>query len=239
MDSMQLRSLLNHSEREMASGLKRLAKLVVIALLLIVALIIFSPKNNSASHGEPHSAESGTHPAPAETPVNFAAPLYTKNAALVCPLVVSLDAREGYGLKGAIDAHLSLFGRQEAVEKVGCAEWREGLPIALSDEGRTQAVDFENQKLCGMVNFARGYIFSCDLRNASEDETKMKQLQDAEKQVSTALQDPDKVRLMECIGVNPWKEKPSGWTSPTVEECSALQEKLGATPDAIGTPSSQ
>ena len=54
----------------------------------------------------------------------------------------------------------------------------------------------------------------------------------AAKQVEAAMQDPRKVRLMECMGVNPCKEKPAGWTSPTEEECNQLKQVLGAEADA-------
>lgn len=52
------------------------------------------------------------------------------------------------------------------------------------------------------------------------------------KQVDTAMQDPRKVRLMECIGVNPWKVKPARWVPPTEEECNQLKQVLGAEADA-------
>jgi hypothetical protein len=135
-------------------------------------------------------------------------------------------------LKAAVDAHMSIFGHDEAIEKLGCTEWREGLPVALTDEGQKQATEWENGKLCGMVNFTEGYIFSCDLRNATKEEGGLAALQRSEQGFSKALQDPSKVRLMECIGVNPWKEKPTGWTPPTEDECAALEQKLGITADA-------
>ncbi len=98
--------------------------------------------------------------------MNFILPLYTKRAALVCPLSVAFDNREGYGLKGAVDAHLSIFGHEDAIEKSGCQEWREGLSVSLTDEGQKQATAWEGEKSCGMVEFTQGYIFSCDLRNS-------------------------------------------------------------------------
>lgn len=58
-------------------------------------------------------------------------------------------------------------------------------------------------------------------------------IEQAIKQVDTAMQDPRKVRLMECIGVDPWKVKPAGWKPPTEEECSQLNQALDP---AIKTP---
>lgn len=52
------------------------------------------------------------------------------------------------------------------------------------------------------------------------------ELENARQQISKAMQDSDKVRLMECIGVNPWKVKPDGWIAPTKNECTLLQQKM-------------
>lgn len=65
-----------------------------------------------------------------------------------------------------------------------------------------------------------------------QDEEAAEALKHARQEIANAMQDPSKVRLMECIGVNPWKVKPAGWTPPTKEECAALEEKLGAAADA-------
>jgi hypothetical protein len=146
-------------------------------------------------------------------------------------LAVAFDPRDGYGLKGAIDAHLSIFGHQEAVQKIGCSEWREGLPITLTEEGQRQAIDIDAKQLCGMVNFVGGYIFSCDLRNATKEEVDSAAERRAELEVSAAKQNPAEVRLMECIGVNPWQIKPKDWVPPTEEECVALKQKLGMAAD--------
>jgi hypothetical protein len=54
-------------------------------------------------------------------------------------------------------------------------------------------------------------------------------LEDAEQNLANVMQDPSKVRMIECIGVNPWQVKPAGWTPPTKEECIAL----GVPTDAI------
>lgn len=109
-------------------------------------------------------------PTSREEKVDFSLPLYTKRAALVCPLNVVYDIREGHGLQGAIDAHLSVFGHEEAVEKSGCQEWREGLLVSLTTDGQKQAADWNAEKKCGMADFSDGLIFSCDLRNTSEIE---------------------------------------------------------------------
>jgi len=204
------------------------------AFLAVAAFIVFSPKNESLERkaSTPLGYEGKPQQTEVEVPVDFMLPLYTKSAALVCPLAVAFDRRDGYGLKGAMDAHLSIFGHEEGIEKLGCQEWREGLPVSLSDEGQQQAKEWETEKLCGMASFTEGYISSCDLRNATKEEDDLAAQQRSEQGPSKALQDPSKVRLMECIGVNPWKEKPTGWTPPTKEECAALEQKLGATDDA-------
>jgi hypothetical protein len=100
-----------------------------------------------------------------EPPVDFSRPLVTGQRTLICPADVSLDRREGHGIKEALDAHLSMFGHDEAVQKSGCQEWREGIPVSLDDEARKQATEFQSQHMCGMVDFDGGMIFSCDLKN--------------------------------------------------------------------------
>lgn len=140
------------------------------ALASVIAFIVFSPKNSDSGTPGAASADHEAATSQKEAPVNFTLPLYTKQSALVCPLAVAFDRREGYGLKGAVDAHLSVFGHDEAIEKSGCQEWREGLPVSLTDEGRQQAMELENKQMCGMVDFDEGLIFSCDLRNAVSGE---------------------------------------------------------------------
>lgn len=54
----------------------------------------------------------------------------------------------------------------------------------------------------------------------------------ASKQIETAMQDPRKVRLMECLAVDTWEVKPNGWTPPTDDECNQLKQVLGSEADA-------
>lgn len=135
-----------------------------------------------------------------------------------------------------MDAHLSIFGHQEAIEKSGCQEWREGLPVLLTNEGQKQAIEWESENVCGMARFTEGYIFSCDLRNATKEEGDTAALQRSEQGLSKALQDPSKVRLLECMGVNPWNVKPVGWTPPTKEECAALSSAQPESAETDSTP---
>lgn len=53
-------------------------------------------------------------------------------------------------------------------------------------------------------------------------------IENAKKQLAEAMKDPRKVRLMECMGINPWQVKPTGWTSPTDTECNQLKKVLDA-----------
>ena len=215
----------------MALGFKKLGVVSVWMALLAVALFVaFSPKNESSEERTPASSnpEEAAPQKEVAVPVNFGSPLYTKPSALVCPLAVAVDPRERYGLKAAMEAHLSIFGHQDAVEKLGCEEWREGVPVSLTAAGQKQATEWDREDTCGMVAFADGYVFSCDLRNASGEEV----VKRGEDEIADAMQNPSKVRLMECIGVNPWKVKPAGWTPPTDEECAALRQKLGVAADA-------
>lgn len=52
----------------------------------------------------------------------------------------------------------------------------------------------------------------------------------AEVAVQNALKDPKKVRLIECLGVNPYAVRPSNWKAPTEEECDELQRSMGLSP---------
>lgn len=189
----------------MASRLKKLGVLSVVALAAVVTLIVFSPKNQSSKQNatRPPARPETTKPTGVEVPVNFTLLLYTKSAALVCPVSVAFDRREGYGLKGAVDAHLSVFRHEDAIEKSGCQEWREGLLVSLTAEGKKQATEWEEEKACGMVSFTDGYIFSCDLSNSVGANSKEQVLEHAKEEIANAMQNPAKVRLMECIGVNP------------------------------------
>ncbi len=160
----------------MASRINKLGVASLTALVAIAAFIVFSPKNESSGHNAstPPARPETTQPTEVEEPVNFTLPLYTKSAALVCPLSVASDPREGHGLKDAMDAHLSIFGHEDAVEKLGCQEWREGLLVSLTAEGQKQATAWEEGKNCGMVEFTEGYIFSCDLKNSTADTADLK-----------------------------------------------------------------
>jgi len=44
---------------------------------------------------------------------------------------------------------------------------------------------------------------------------------------------------MECMGINPWKEKPAMWAPPTEGECNQLTLVLGAEADTRGKSSSK
>lgn len=144
------------------------AALIWIALAGVITFVVVSPKNDSSQRKGAALTDQRAATPQEETSINFTLPLYTKRSALVCPLAVVFDRREGYGLKAAVDAHLSVFGHDEAIQKSGCQEWRDGLPVSLTDEGKKKAAQLETQKMCGMVDFDEGMIFSCDLKNDSD-----------------------------------------------------------------------
>jgi hypothetical protein len=66
----------------------------------------------------------------------------------------------------------------------------------------------------------------------TESSVSNEQLEHAKNQVSEAMKDPRKVRLMECMGINPWEVKPAGWVPPTKEECTQIQQVLSAEANA-------
>ena len=125
-------------------------------LIIILALIIIP------FFADPPSSSKALTP---EKKTDFNKPLFTTRETLVCPLSVAFDVREGSGLKGAMEAHAKVIGHDDAVAKSGCQEWREGLPISLSDEGKRNAIEWQSKGMCGMADFGEQFIFSCDLRN--------------------------------------------------------------------------
>ena len=70
-----------------------------------------------------------------------------------------------------------------------------------------------------------------ETHNAQPQSQKTKEnlelLNKAANKIGESMKDPRKVRMMECMGVDVWKEKPDGWTAPTAEECAALKAELG------------
>jgi hypothetical protein len=137
----------------------KIVKLTFVALLAIAAFIVFSPRNNSSSNSQQSASPVK------EQSIDFSAPIHTKPSALVCPEGAASDNREGRGLEGAVQAHLSVLDHDKDIDQSGCEEWKSGIPISLTNEGIKDAADFDARGLCGMVRFEEGYIFSCDLQN--------------------------------------------------------------------------
>ncbi|MDD2720842.1 MAG: zinc ribbon domain-containing protein [Gallionella sp.] len=136
-----------------------------LALLFVLAVV---GQLSGQSPTPPTSAEQAPISQPKESPVNFDIPLETTAGTLVCPLSAALDNREGHGLQAAMKSRREVFGRQEDAEKAGCQEWREGLPVQLSDKEKQQAKGWQVEHTCGMLTFAAGFVFSCDLRNSTD-----------------------------------------------------------------------
>lgn len=106
-----------------------------------------------------------------EPQVDFNLATVTKQYALICPINVIFDRREGHSLKDAVKAHISIFGHDEAIEKSGCQEWQEGITVNLSDEAKKHAIELQAKGMCGMVDFSEGLVFSCSLKNQPADNT--------------------------------------------------------------------
>jgi hypothetical protein len=184
-------------------------KLLVLAFLAVIGFIVYgasvTPDSTGCENPVPPTPQSDAAPR-----VNFELPLFTTADSLVCPPAVAFDRREGYGLDGAMKAALTIVGHDDAVEKVGCQNWRADEPISLTEEGKRQAAEWESAGKCGMAEFTSGFILTCDLKNSPEA--------GAEQQVAKAMQDPRSRRMAECIGVRLTGET----TPPTKEECLAL-----------------
>jgi hypothetical protein len=140
-------------------------RLLIKATLILLAVIVVGMILLRGKDGG-NNARSG--PPEVEAKVDFGLPLVTGRATLVCPLNIVFDVREGHGIRAAMDAHLTFFGHDEAIEKSGCEEWREGIPITLTEEGKAKAIETQSRQQCGMVDmvhFPEALVFSCDLKN--------------------------------------------------------------------------
>lgn len=128
-------------------------------VLLLVLAMFKQPPTPSTSAAQAQTSQ------PEELLVNFDISLETMAGTLVCPLDTVLDNREGHGLQAAMKSRQEVFSRQEDAEKAGCQEWREALPIHLSDTEKKRAKGLQAENRCGMLTFDAGLIYSCDLRN--------------------------------------------------------------------------
>ena len=104
---------------------------------------------------------------PTKPVVDYSLPLETEHGTLVCPIAALFDQREGRGIKAAMASRLSVFSRLKEAEAAGCTEWREGIPIEISKEESERASKGQQEKICRMLEFSGGLVFSCQLRNSS------------------------------------------------------------------------
>lgn len=154
------------------SGMEVFVIVLIVLVLLFIGFMYLHVKADTEYYDTNRTqvAPAATEvPLPEEKkvpPVDFSLPLFTGRRTLVCPIEVALDFREGHDLKAAVDAHLSMFGHQEAIDKSGCEEWREGIPVFLQEDGQKEASEAQSKGLCQMVHFgSEKLIFSCSLKN--------------------------------------------------------------------------
>lgn len=129
---------------------------VILALIVLLAM---------CSHTDSNQNKSGNTPTQ-KPPVDYARPLQTERAALVCPFSAAYDNREGRGLQAAMESRNELFDRQKDAENAGCNEWQQGVAIELTDEERAKARRWQAEGSCGMLEFPQGFVFSCGLENS-------------------------------------------------------------------------
>ena len=70
---------------------------------------------------------------PEKAELNYELPLYTVNNAMVCSSSILSEKRAGKDLAAATDAMLTNVGRTEAIKKVGCQEWKNGVRLYIPD----------------------------------------------------------------------------------------------------------
>jgi hypothetical protein len=198
----------------------------VIGAFTVVALILYSLASNAptASTSQAQTTTTATTAEPAQPAPDghavipdFTQPLYTISSALVCPPEVAQDPREGYGLEGALAAHQSFFSHD--VEKFGCEEVRDGIPVILTDDAKQQLAlaHLSPQSPCSdMVTSNIGYVSWCDLRNASTIE-----------KTEQAVENPANAKYLYCMGISPPNIGGNDPPPPTAAECIALGRKAG------------
>lgn len=151
---------------ELNSPTSAVSKSTFTVLAVFAGIIIIGLIGNSLK--KPDTDSSQVQPPKEEAKTNFDLPLVTSKRTLVCPLAILFDNREKNSIQAAVDAHLTIFGHEEAINKTKCEEWKEGIPIVLSNSEIQNAKKFQSNHQCGMAEFANGLVFTCDLKNKEE-----------------------------------------------------------------------
>lgn len=149
-------------------------------------------------------------------------------------LYESVTKQENYNFSGSYKVGIDIPAGSYTIESAGEAY----VEINRGPIGNGEILSNANFNGTKLVNLRNGQYIT--LQKATivaspsqvEQPTRAEAPERAQREIGTAMQDPRKVRLMECIGVNPWKVKPDGWISPTVEECDQLKQVLSAESDA-------
>lgn len=109
-------------------------KFIIASMITFIVIALFSEPEEKSKNAKPEEIRNEPQKtASEEKPIDYSAPLYTTSHAVVCPISIIWDKREGYGIDGASKAAASVFGRSERFEKIGCAEWRQGIRIYVDE----------------------------------------------------------------------------------------------------------
>jgi TonB family protein len=68
-------------------------------------------------------------------PLDYGKPAFTRYGAVVCPLRVLSDKREGHSGEDLSLMFSSIWNRKEKAEELGCEEWQPGIRVYVSDWG--------------------------------------------------------------------------------------------------------
>ena len=79
--------------------------------------------------------DSAAKPKEVRKRVDYSAPVYTIDGAIICPFTALIDKRLNMGVEGIEKAIGTLFDRSKAVKDVGCEEWKKGQRIELDPLG--------------------------------------------------------------------------------------------------------
>ena len=106
------------------SSNRSLKKWIIFGVIAVAILTIFF--NMRATGGGDVEVEK------TRKPIDYSLPVYTTDRAMVCPYSVLFDKRSGMGMEAIKAAYTTVFGRSEAIKKVGCEEWQKGHKIILT-----------------------------------------------------------------------------------------------------------
>lgn len=89
----------------------------------ILASFLPAPSDNDAANKQAVNE--------ARADIDFSQPIFTAKFAVVCPIDILFEKRQGKGLAAASAAALTAIGRSKAITEAGCEEWKQGVRLYI------------------------------------------------------------------------------------------------------------